>query len=219
LLPAKADRLTYTERYGKNEHDKIMNTPARKVAPMRMLLLTIACAGALLAAPPPAAAALITFHASLSGAQETPPNGSPATGSATLVADTVAQTLSVSEVFSGLLGPTGAGHIHAAPPGVAGPIILPFAEFPVGVTSGSFTGTFSAADLTNQATSGITNFTDLLNALEAGNTYVNIHTTPFPGGEIRGQVLTVSEPVSLTLLGVGLGGLGFARTRRQSRSA
>ena len=43
-------------------------------------------------------------------------------------------------------------------------------------------GTFTAANVT-----GIS-FADLLAAIRAGNTYVNVHTTAFPGGEIRGQL-------------------------------
>ena len=31
-------------------------------------------------------------------------------------------------------------------------------------------------------------FAELVRAMRAGATYVNIHTTAFPGGEIRGQV-------------------------------
>ena len=52
--------------------------------------------------------------------------------------------------------------------------------------------------------------TDLLNELW----YINIHSTLNPGGEIRGQVLRVPEPITLALLGFGLAGLGFARKRQ-----
>jgi hypothetical protein len=47
-------------------------------------------------------------------------------------------------------------------------------------------GTLTAADLINQTTTGITTFQDIVNALEAGDLYVNLHTTMLPGGEIRG---------------------------------
>jgi hypothetical protein len=31
-------------------------------------------------------------------------------------------------------------------------------------------------------------FDELVDAIRAGVTYVNVHTTKFPGGEIRGQI-------------------------------
>ncbi|WP_139379481.1 CHRD domain-containing protein [Zoogloea sp. LCSB751] len=43
------------------------------------------------------------------------PNASPATGAAMVVIDTVAHTMQVDVVFSGLLGPTTAAHIHCCP--------------------------------------------------------------------------------------------------------
>jgi hypothetical protein len=62
---------------------------------------------------------------------------------------------------------------------------------------------------------GINMFADAVNAIEAGQTYFNIHTVAFPGGEIRGQITVVPESASLTLLTLGLGGiLAIARFGR-----
>ena len=53
------------------------------------------------------------------------------------------------------------------------------------------------------------NFTvaDILNQIKAGQTYLNIHTGNFPGGEVRGFLAVVPEPGSFGLFALALGGL------------
>lgn len=181
-------------------------------------LLASVAAGLMLSAP--ASAALINFQGNFSASQQVPPNGSPATGTASLVADTVAQTLTVTESFSGLTSPSAAGHIHAGAPGVNGPIIIAFSTFPTGVTSGTFSGVFTAANLINQGASGISTFSGLLTTLQASGTYLNIHSVAFPNGEIRAAVVpaSVPEPMTLSILGASLASLALARSGR-GRSA
>jgi hypothetical protein len=57
-------------------------------------------------------------------------------------------------------------------------------------TSGTFSGTVTAADVIGPAGQGIAagEFAEVLRAMRAGVTYANVHTDKHPGGEIRGQI-------------------------------
>ena len=109
--------------------------------------LLLAATAGLAAAP--AEATLITYAATLSGAAEAPPNASPGTGSTVVTIDTALQTMQVAITFSGLTGTTTASHIHcrtAIPgTGTAGvATITPnFTGFPLGVTAGVYSFTYS----------------------------------------------------------------------------
>ena len=158
----------------------------------------------------PAAANLINFKATLNGAGENPPNGSPGTGVLFATLDDVLNTLTVHEVFSGLTAPASAAHIHCCqPPGANAPVVLPFGAgigFPVGATAGTFDHTFTlATDLTGISVSAF------LTGLFAGTAYGNIHNANFPVGEIRGQLIAVPEPATTLLLGLGFGALALTR--------
>ena len=173
-------------------------------------------------------AAPITYMATLSGAAENPPNGSPGTGSATVIIDTVAHTLLVDVSFSGLLGNTTASHIHCcvAPPGNVGVATqLPtFAGFPLGVTAGTYNSTFDMTQSSSwnpsfiTANGGTTAGAEaaLAVGLAAGRAYLNIHTSQVPAGEIRGFLGEVPEPATFTMAAAALAGL-FLLRRRGSR--
>jgi hypothetical protein len=65
--------------------------------------------------------------------------------------------------------------------------------------------TYNAAFITQEGGTVALAEAGLIAALNSGDTYANIHTTNFPGGEIRGQITpAVPEPSSLLLLGTGL---------------
>lgn len=144
--------------------------------------------------------------AELIGLSEVPPNASPAFGEAIVSYDAANNSLSYTITFQDLLAPATAAHIHFGVPGISGPVIFPFTHAgPPAATSGSFAGTLTAADLIPRLTSGINTFADAIAAIEMGNTYVNIHDSVLPGGEIRGQLLVraVPEPGSMALMVAG----------------
>ena len=132
------------------------------------------------------------FSASLAGGNEVPPINSAGTAAFDM---TIRDTITFSLTFSGLSSPLIFAHLHFAPSKVAGGVMI----FLCGggnqpacpaATSGTITGTITAANVTGPGGQGI-NPGDLNSALEAVRSdlsYANMHTTMFPGGEIRGNV-------------------------------
>ena len=149
-----------------------------------------------------AAAASNAFIASLRGAQEVPPNTSAAQGAGVVLTDSSRHAVLAAVTTTGIAGT--AAHIHAGQPGTAGPIVVPLVENPAG--SGIWTASATLTD-------------DQFNELINGGMYLNVHSTAFPNGEIRGQILPVQQSaVNLTgftgngLTGTGLTGTGLTGT-------
>ena len=123
---------------------------------------------------------------------------SSATGTAQVIWDTSTHLMTVNVTFAGLTTPNTAAHIHCcvASPGTTGvaTTVPTFTGFPSGVTSGTYTHTFDMTSLTSYNPAFVTAHggtavgaeAALLAGMQAGQTYLNIHTTMFPGGEERG---------------------------------
>ncbi len=170
-----------------------------------------------------ASAHVVSYSAFLSGPNESPANASPGTGHATVTFDLDLVTMRVQADFTGLTGTVSAAHIHGATAvagaGNAGVMTVTptFTGFPSGVTSGTYDHTFDMTLASSYNPSFVTanggSVSNALNALLAahadGKAYLNIHSSTFGGGEIRGFL--TPEPASLAALaGVTL----VARRRR-----
>ncbi|HTS53143.1 MAG TPA: CHRD domain-containing protein [Burkholderiales bacterium] len=106
----------------------------------------------------------------LSGSQEVPPVKTAGTGSGTI-------SISADKSVSGSVTTTGVAgtmaHVHEAPAGKNGPVILPLSK------SGDNTWSVPAGAKFNDAQ---------YKSFKAGNLYINVHSAANPGGEIRGQL-------------------------------
>ena len=133
---------------------------------------TILLAGAL-------AAQATHFTATLTGAQEVPPSGSTTLGQMSMILDTGNSTLAYRVVVGKFATAPTAAHFHRAAAGVNGPVVIAITGGP-SIYSG-ITRALTAAELAD---------------LRAGLWYVNVHTSQFPGGEIRGQISAATLPVT-----------------------
>jgi hypothetical protein len=106
----------------------------------------------------------------LSGANENPPVTTTATGSGTV---TVGMDMSVSGGVTTTGIAATAAHIHEAPAGKNGPVIVPM------VKSGDNAWVFPPGAKLTEAQ---------MASLKAGNLYINVHSAANPGGEMRGQL-------------------------------
>ena len=121
---------------------------------------------------PAAQAETIQLKADLTGANEIPPNASPASGNAVATLDTDTRLLTWTVTYADLTGPALGAHFHGpSESGKNAGIVLPFKT-----VQSPIEGTATLTE--NQAA-------DLL----SGKWYANIHTAANPGGELRGQMM------------------------------
>jgi hypothetical protein len=132
------------------------------------------------------------FSAHLTGAEEVPPADSQAQGQALFRLSKDGTAIHYKLLVANIENVTMA-HIHVAPAGVNGPVVVwlyPDAPPPV-LIEGRFSGVLAEGVITADSLVGDLagqSLDALLEAMMAGNTYVNVHTSQFPGGEIRGQI-------------------------------
>ncbi len=128
-----------------------------------------------------------SIFAQLNGANERPtPNNSTANGAAlfTRNGDAVSYTVTYQGIAS---APTGL-HIHApASSAVATGVIVDLVTTPLTTPSGVLTGTFTSTNIRSLGGQPPISMDSLFVLLAGSNAYVNVHSTAFPGGEIRGQ--------------------------------
>ncbi len=170
---------------------------------MRQILGALAVPALVFAAlsAAPAAAADKDFKADLEGFQEVPAVSSPASGEFTARLSNDETMIEYSLTYSGLEDVVRQAHIHFGQHGVNGGIVVflcqtgtnpdPTGLAPTCLQAGTATGVLTVSNMTNSAAGqGIAagDFAELIRALRGGVAYANVHSTKFPGGELRGQI-------------------------------
>jgi hypothetical protein len=151
------------------------------------VLMAFCTLSGIASAQPPDAKNFLTH---LSGDEEVPPVNTSAQGQAIFHFRDTDNELLYKLIVANIEGATQA-HIHCGTEGVNGPVVA----FLFGPVLGGLdaNGVLAQGALTNtnitNALCGAT-IADLVQSMQDGNTYVNVHTVVNPGGEIRGQIRT-----------------------------
>ena len=149
----------------------------------------------------PAMASPVVYTGTLAGGSEVPPVTSPGTGTVTITYDPMSHAMTHNINFSGLLGIVTAAHVHCCVngPGINTGVATPMPTlpgFPSGVNAGTSNNTFdmsmpnsyNASFVTSQGGSVALAEAALTNGMGRGGAYFNVHTSQFPGGEIRADL-------------------------------
>jgi hypothetical protein len=159
---------------------------------MRPISLAVTVVLACLLAGAAALAQPLNYRAHLSGAEEVPPADTRAQGQAIFQLSRDGTHVRFQLNVANIENVTQA-HIHLAPAGVNGPVVVwlyPAAP-PAVLIPGRSNGVLAAGVITEANLVGLLadqTLDDLIAEIETGNAYVNVHTSQFPPGEIRGQI-------------------------------
>jgi hypothetical protein len=152
--------------------------------------MVLVAAALVAVAAAPASAQTFRLTASLTGGNEFP--AIPATGAfgdATVIVDMTARTVTYTVNVFNLPSGVTASHIHAGAIGTSGPVVVNFAPPLSASNDFSFTGTTKDTEFILRPDQGIRSADDMFQAILGGNSYVNVHSSVNPGGEIRGQLV------------------------------
>jgi len=143
----------------------------------------------------------------LTGYEESPSVSTTGRGEFTATIDPDGDTILYTETYSGLQGLVTQSHIHVGQLGVNGSIVIFLCQTaanpdPTGLApqcpqEGTVSGTITVANViagntaSQQLAAG--DLAAVVAAIRAGAAYANVHTTPSPGGEIRGQIRTIAK--------------------------
>ena len=138
------------------------------------------------------------LRTSLSGYEEVPAVSTTGGGEFRAAIDRHADRIQYQITYRAIEGTVTQSHIHFGQEGVSGGISVflcsNLGNGPAGTQgcpqSGTVSGTITPEDVIGPAGQGIAagEFDELVRALRAGVTYANVHSTTWPGGEIRGQI-------------------------------
>jgi hypothetical protein len=136
-----------------------------------------------------------SFKATLIGYEEVPSVDTAAAGQfrATVSGSGMDAAISYELTYTSPESPAQVAHIHFGQQGANGGVVADLCggdKPPCPPTGGTVTGTITAANVKVLANQGIvaSEMQALLDAMRAGVTYANVHTTARPSGEIRGQI-------------------------------
>ena len=169
---------------------------------MRRLVVSIAVIGLVSASTIVLAQKFKNIREFLTGYEETPAVSSVAEGEFHARISDDATQIDYELSYSDLEGAVTQAHIHFGQKGITGGISIwlcgnPSATVipPAGTQTcpappATITGTLTAANVVGPVPQGIAagEFAEVIRAMREGKTYVNVHSTKFPGGEIRSQI-------------------------------